>query len=115
MRAISAQPAVPPLHGFLQKTDRRSGYAVVRIDMRPRSDQTLPGHLQAIHQAEHGVRITVGPASDRKHRALDSGPVLAYRTMTPVVVTVRMLHPERGKERQGVESLEPRSTPFVPV
>src|SRR5258708_17665978 len=51
---LALQPMIPPTRCLLQEADRRSGHAVLRIDMRPRPYQPAAWHLQAFEQARNG-------------------------------------------------------------
>ncbi|CAH0326404.1 hypothetical protein SRABI106_04642 [Rahnella aquatilis] len=105
------QPVIPPAHGFLQETDRRFRRAILRIDMRPRTENGAAWHFQIVHQAEHCIAVGICPAADGHHRTLNGGPVFAHRTMLPVCVAQRMFHPQCREEWHVFQTVQPV---FVP-
>src|SRR6218665_1619793 len=61
--AAGVSPAPPPFTPLLQKADGRTGHGILRVDMRPGSDQALGWHLEMGQQAEYGVRVAIRPTS----------------------------------------------------
>ena len=89
------------------------GSALVGEVVRPRADEPLPRRGETGEQARDGVRVAVGEASDRVHRALDRGVVLADRAVLPVGVPPLVGEPVPDVRRRALEAVEPGLAPAV--
>src|SRR5271169_1869865 len=98
---------IPPAQHLLQEADLRPGQSEMRIGMCPWPDQSLARRLQMLEQARDGIGVTIGPAADREHRALDRAKILAHRAVPPIVVAARMPQPALEEQRQRLKALEP--------
>src|SRR5205823_14037661 len=97
------EPVIPPSPRLLEEADRRSGYAVVRVVVAPRSDETLPRRAQPREETGNRVRVGVRPPADRVDGARDPLEILAHRAVLPVGVTALMPEPHLGEEHTARE------------
>ena len=72
------------------------------------------GTLEPLEEARDRIGVGVRPPPDREDRARDGREVLADRAVAPIGVAPLVLEPERGKERQALDALEPISRASPP-
>src|SRR5204862_2953930 len=105
------EPVIPPAYGLLKEADRGFRHPVLRIDVPPGTDDPKPRNLQPLEQPRNGVGVTVGPAPDCEHWALDGREILTDGAVLPVVVIALMGEPERREKRNCGDPLEPALAP----
>src|SRR5205823_4096942 len=93
-----ASPGAPmphhsPAERLLQESDRRTGHAVMRIEMRPGSDEAFARGLEPGQQPGNRIAVGIGPAAYGIHRAGDGAIVFADRSMLPVIVPPGVFEP----------------------
>ena len=81
--------------------------------MSPGPHGGAAGCGQSVHESEDGVRVSVGPATDRVHRRLDVGESLADRAVLPVCVPPLVAEPAMYGWSQVVEPGQPHPPPRV--
>ena len=81
--------------------------------MRPGPDQPLAWRLKIGQQAENGVGITIGPATDRIDRTLDRTPVLSNRAMFVECIPPLVFQPILQPETALLQALQPQLPPAV--
>ena len=109
----AVQPTLPPAKRVLQKADRGAGDPLVGIQVSPRPHRDPTRRGKALHHSEHGVRVAVGPASDRVDRRLDGVEILAHRPVPPVRVAPLVAEPPVHGRKHVLEPGEPHTPPLV--
>src|SRR2546422_4286100 len=92
-RVDTLQPLIPPAQRLLQESDGRTGHAVVRIEMCPRTDQAFAGTLERGQQRGNRVVVGIGPTAYGIDWAGDSAVVFTHGSMFPVIIPLAMFEP----------------------
>src|SRR6516165_8849389 len=107
------EPTIPPTKRLLQEADLRAGTRKMWIPVGPRPDETLTRYAQSLEQAWNCILVSIGPAADGVHGALDRRVILAHRSMLPITITSLVLQPRFEKQRHVLEALEPHRPPAI--